>query len=176
MKRFLLLSILAAVPVLCQAAWSPSVSVSAFYHGTEVDQCYDSSGALRNSLGFSGEINPLALSIGRHRISLPVTLSYITKSQTVSRTLVDERYECSLSAEYGYRFHRRFSLSLSLDMRLSVFPLTSSTLWRSGLTLKSALKLAKHLEALVPVSFVIGEAETAFTCGLALRALWGGWK
>lgn len=175
MKRFLLLCVLSALPVLCRAAWAPSVSCSVSYHGAAFSSSYDSLDSLRSSVEASVSVNPLAFSFGRHRLSMPLGLSYISRSPVVDRAFASERYEILASAEYGCRILERIALALSFDARLSCYPSTSSALWRFGMTLKGSFALAKGISLSVPLSLMLGQAETALSLGLALSWGKGGW-
>lgn len=176
MKKFLLLSAIALLPVLCWASWAPSVSAFVSYHGAEIDSGYDSSGSIRSSASAFCEVNLLAITIGCHRVSLPLSAGYIGESQQVGRTFVQERVEGTCSLEYGLRILKRFSLSLSLDLRCSWFPDSASSLWRLGATLKPQVRLAEHISIIAPVALAYDRTELAFLAGLGAQASFGGWK
>ena len=176
MKRFVLLFFVLSPLCALNASWSPSLAVMAGYHGTSVNHSVDTSEKFRSSGKVTAEADIPAFTFSSHRISFPVSISFISQTEEDGRMLVPGRYEGALSVRYGYRISPLYSLSLSFDCRLSWFEYLRASYWRPGATATFALHPLPHFAVIFPISVSAGRAETSFNAGIGIQTAFGGWK
>ena len=168
-KAIMLIAFSLALIPLSAISWTPSLDISGIYEGTSYSESIDSEGCLRSSAGLLLRIDPAALSVEDHRISMPLSLRIMSQSNLEGRTIVQPRMLIGIAIEYGYAFSDAVSLSASIGTLYEYFLRSSAGRWLLEAEATLRIPAGTVVSALIPFSVIFGKGSASFSIGAGVR-------
>lgn len=162
-----LLLLLSSLPLLA-VSWTPTVSLGAGYEGVAFVEKLDSSRSLGSSAYAEGRLNPLAISFGRNRISLPATFSMVSTARLSTRTEKQAEETIGAELEYELRAAEHLAIAISGGFRASRYVDADAWSVSYGGTFSYRFPIAGFFSVDVPLSFYKGSNGFSFRAGAAM--------
>lgn len=169
MKKILLMILISSCAALHAASWDPAFDITVLYDGTAYSKSIDSSGTLRSSAGASARVELLTVTIGRHRVAMPLSIAVLSQSSAEGRTMIQPRSAVRLGIEYGFSISSLLSLSASVDAVYEYFLRSDAGHWLIGTTVTPEFSTGSIVSVTVPLSLSFGKGTFSFTLGAGAR-------
>lgn len=169
MKKILLMILISSCAALYAASWDPAFDITVMYDGTAYSRSIDSSGTLRSSAGASARVELLTVTIGQHRIAMPMSIGVLSQSNEEGRTMIQPRSVMRLGIEYGAAISSLFSFSASIDTIYEYFLRSAAGHWLLGATITPEFSTGSIVSVTLPVSLSFGKGTFSFSLGAGAR-------
>ena len=171
MKRMISLAfllLLSAAIFSAEISYQPSIeingggNISVFYEESEIAH----NARLNPAIGIKADF--LSLGTNKHRISLPICLSYDFESTEMQYRIVQPRLSLSLMAKYTYRISAPFYISFAFGPRYDWFYKIHGALWYLDMAIEAGVRPIDMLSISLPITVSISDAGYEAEARIAL--------
>ena len=158
----IMLLLSAALPAAASVRWTPSISIEEGYKADWLQEYVSS------SYYAELEADPIAISIGRHAISLPFSAAYSTVGSEHLWVRKQAEAVFTLEARYSYRFTDLFSLGIGCGIRGQWHLGTRYLSMSAGGSIVPGFRIQDWLWITVPVSVYGSRNDWSITAGAGI--------
>ncbi len=167
MRRVLIILFIALSPALHAVQWNPSLGFSVQYAASRIEEL-ERETPLWHAARTGIILSPLSLAFGKHTVSIPMEVAYISDSAISSGRRIPGAFSGELSLRYGYMFQESAELSLSADAAVLWHIKQNALSWRFGASLSGTYYPLAYLGISLPLSVSWSGGAFHFSTGLGI--------